>query len=241
MLFSPITPMLATMRSEPWDDPAWVFQPTFDGFRLQLHIAGDRMEAYTRSGRRITSQFPELLTARSNITADTAILDGEIACIHEGRPRFDDLASRGHLTNPLKIQAAQTTHPATFVAFDVLHLNGHDLMARPLIDRLTQLEAVIQPSPTLMPILTIPERGIALFETTKDWGWEGIVAKRASSLYEPVRRSPNWQKLKPLAAPRCRHFGLSPPASLRVDCERPLPHPTQQAGGGHRMGIHRRR
>lgn len=196
MLFAPIPPMLASMRPEPWNEPAWVFQPKFDGFRLQLHVAGDRMEAYTRSGRRITAQFPELLTARAAISADSVILDGEIVCIREGRPRFDDLAVRGHLTHPLKIQVAQTTHPATFVAFDVLHLNGHDLMARPLVERLAQLEAIIQASPTLMPSLTIPETGVALFETTKEWGWEGIVAKRATSTYDPGRRSQSWQKLK---------------------------------------------
>src|SRR5689334_2721798 len=112
MLFTTIYPMLLSMRPEAFDDEQYLFEPKWDGWRVLIHKEGDRVEAYTRKGNRITDKFPELREVGPMIRSHTAILDCEGICMREGRPVFDDFAMRGRLSDPMKIRMASRTHPA---------------------------------------------------------------------------------------------------------------------------------
>lgn len=195
MLFTPIKPMLLGMRHEAFDDDRYIFEPKWDGWRILLHKDGDRIEAFTRHGNRVTDKFPELHAAGASILARTAVLDCEGICLRDGRPIFDDFAGRGLLTDPRKIAAAAQRHPATFVAFDVLGTD-RDHTSEPLTDRKARLQELIDPRAEIMPSLAVEGQGKVLFETTRAREMEGIVAKRKDSRYQLDTRSDNWLKIK---------------------------------------------
>ncbi|WP_258110093.1 DNA ligase [Alicyclobacillus sp. SP_1] len=196
MIFTSIEPMLLTMRYEAFDDENYIFEPKWDGWRILIHKQGGRIEAYTRQGNCVTRKFPELEAVRDSIKAESAILDCEGVCIRDGRSVFDDFAYRGRLTQSHKIQRAMSTHPATFVAFDVLYANGDVLTNKALMERKDVLHSIVEPSDQLTSTPFFEGNGIALKAETERRNWEGIVAKRRDSLYEPGVRSADWIKIK---------------------------------------------
>lgn len=196
MLHTPVKPMLLTMQRESFDDDRYIFEPKWDGWRILLHKEGDRVEAYTRHGRRVTEKFPELRELAGAIRAHSAVLDAEGICLRDGRPVFDDFAYRGRLTDPMKIERAARSHPATFVTWDVLHSDGKDHIHRPLTERKERLQELIQPSGVLIPTMYVEGTGKALHQITIDRDLEGIVAKRKDSTYQIDTRSSDWIKIK---------------------------------------------
>lgn len=195
MLFTPIKPMLATMGNEAFDDNDYIFEPKWDGIRLLLHKQGSRIEAYTRSGLQVTAKFPELLKARHAIQSDTAILDCEAIVLRDGKHFFDDCAYRRRLSQILKIKRAEATHPAVFVAFDVLY-SERSLLHEPLLWRKQKLGEMITTTEVLTSTLSVTGQGKALYESTHTMGMEGIVAKHKESSYTPAIASPQWVKIK---------------------------------------------
>nr|WP_275983850.1 DNA ligase [Paenibacillus hamazuiensis] len=188
--------MLAAPGTAPFDDDNYIFEPKWDGARIQLHKNGDRVEAYARNGANVTFKFPELAQAADAIDAHSAILDCEGICLRDGRPAFDDFAYRLRLSHSLKIEQALRTHPATFVAFDVLFSGGDSLLNEPLMERKRRLQGIIRPSALLTPTMYREGDGRVLFEQTDALGLEGIVAKRKHSLYVPGSRTADWLKFK---------------------------------------------
>ncbi|MCZ8511316.1 DNA ligase [Paenibacillus filicis] len=187
--------MAAEAREAPFDDPDYYFEPKWDGSRLLLHKQGDRIEAYTRSGRCVTAQLPELKEAAACIKSSAAILDCEGVCLRGGRPVYDDFTYRLRLGSDLKIRHALQTHPAAFVVFDVL-LAEREVTAEPLVQRKERLTELLRPSVHITPTLTVPAEGKALFQLTGEQGLEGIVAKRKQSVYIPHSLSKDWLKIK---------------------------------------------
>lgn len=196
MQFTSIQPMLLTMRYEAFDDENYIFEPKWDGWRILIHKQGDRIEAYTRRGNCVTRRFPELEAVRDAINAESAILDCEGVCIRDGRSVFDDFVHRGRLTQPQKIQRALSTHPVTFVAFNVLYADGDVLTPKPLLARKDVLKSIVKRSDQLIATPYFEGNGIALKAETERRNWEGIVAKRADSVYQPGVRSEKWIKVK---------------------------------------------
>jgi bifunctional non-homologous end joining protein LigD len=195
VLFSTLSPMLATMRPDAFDDPEWIFEPKWDGWRLLIHKQGDRIEAYTRHGTNVTPRFPELQEAVRYIRAESAILDCEGICLRDGRSVFDDFAYRGRLQDGRKIFSAAKSHPATFVVFDVIYSNGHEHTHEPLLERKERLADIVEPTGVITPTMYVQGAGVILKKETEERNWEGIVAKRANSRYV-FGRSPDWLKVK---------------------------------------------
>ncbi|WAH38633.1 ATP-dependent DNA ligase [Alicyclobacillus dauci] len=187
--------MLLTMRAEAFDDPNYIFSPKWDGWRIQIHKQGERIEAYTKNGRNVTAKFPELEAVTRSILAHEAILDCEGICIRDGRSIFDDFQHRGQLSDKMKIVREASAHPATFVVFDILY-DGEDLTGKPLWYRMERLAEIIDPSNVLLQTATVEVQGIALKKETEKRGWEGIVAKHRDSIYKPGTRSNQWAKIK---------------------------------------------
>lgn len=195
MLFSPVKPMLASTGNESFDDDGFIFEPKWDGGRILLHKQGSRLEAYTRSGYTVTDKFPELRAALSAIKAPAAIVDCDGVVVRDGRTVLDDFAYRGRLSDPKAIAAAAQTHPATFIAFDVL-LTGRDHMNEPLADRKARLTELIVSADSLAATAYVQGQGKALHAWTIGQDMEGIVAKRLNSVYRPNAVSKDWIKVK---------------------------------------------
>ena len=130
--------------------------------------------------------YPGIAAAGLRLKADQAVVDGEIVALDaQGSPSFQALQHRG----------SHLGHQIVFYAFDLLHLDGKDLTAEPLLKRRARLALVLDGS-GLLPSQELPGTVAALVEAVRGLGLEGVVAKRKDSMYEPAERSDAWQKLK---------------------------------------------
>ncbi len=206
--------MLATLADAPLRDPRLVYEPKYDGIRAIVEVTpgpGATARLWSRNGNEKTAQFPSVVRALAAFgrTLDApVILDGEVVALDErGRPAgFQRLQSRIHLTGARDVARVEQEQPVAFMAFDLLRVGTRDLCARPLTERRRELEALMKPlrpkrsdggSP---PILRLSEQvagdARALNERARAEGWEGLIAKDASSSYQAGRRSPAWRKIK---------------------------------------------
>ena len=129
-----INPMLATLVDEPFSNPEWIYETKWDGFRSVCFIRKGKAQFVSRNQIEMTPQYPELANVPKQIAAKEAILDGEIVALDEhGVPRFQ------LLQNKLRIRsgsyAKARTAQIVFFAFDLLYLDGHDLMPCAVIER----------------------------------------------------------------------------------------------------------
>lgn len=189
-----IEPMLLGKREEPFDDDRYIFQPKIDGHRLILSRQSGQIHLYTRHNNDVTRQYPEL----HNVPIDEGVdivLDGEVARMDEtGWIDFEAVMERFRIKKSERIKAAALTFPVHYYVFDVLRYKGVDVRGWPLVDRLALLSDILAPNQYYSTVLTVPNEGIALFETVKARRLEGIVAKRKDSKYVS-RRSDNWLKI----------------------------------------------
>jgi bifunctional non-homologous end joining protein LigD len=144
----------------------------------------------------VTVSWPELDGLPEALPATTALLDGElVATDDEGRPSFGLLQQRMHIANRAEAVRRSAEVPVAYVAFDLLHLDGHDLTGLPLSDRRRLLEQVLDPGPRWQ-ISPQHDDGQALEDVATERGLEGVVAKRLDSTYEPGKRTRSWLKVK---------------------------------------------
>lgn len=186
--------MMATLADEPFDDPAWSFEPKWDGVRALVHIDGDP-RAISRNGNDITAAYPELGELAQSL-GPGSVVDGEIVAFAQGRPSFELLQSRMHLRDPARIRSLMARVPIVFMAFDLLVDEGEDIMSLPLSARRSRLEASIVESEHVRLSPRVIGDGTALYDAAVEQRLEGIVAKRLDSRYEPGKRSRSWRKVK---------------------------------------------
>lgn len=187
-MFFPVT--LLSETDEPFDSPEFIFEPKFNGIRLLLSAMGDQSILYTRHQKVVTEKIPEIYT---NLV-DT-VLDGEIIVADpEHGDNFEQVRARSLMTNELKIKRAMEYAPATYVVFDVLFLHGNDLRKKATIERKKILDDLKLDNPNMVKNMYVDTYGTNLFETIKEKGMEGIVAKRKTSIYSG-KRSPDWIKI----------------------------------------------
>lgn len=179
-----LAPMLATPGALPLGDD-WAYEVKWDGVRALVAVEGGRVRATSRRGNDITSAYPELASLR---TPD-ALLDGELVALVDGLPDFGALQARMHVRSPSAALVART--PVTFVPFDVLHLEERALLDLPYDDRRAVLASLDVQAPP-----PFHGDGRLLFDSTREQGLEGVVAKRRDSRYLPGRRSDSWIKAK---------------------------------------------
>lgn len=177
-------PMLATLGSSaPRDEENWTYELKYDGFRAVAAIANGDVAMLSRNELDLAPRFPKTFAALKNITAKELVVDGEIIVLDpKGVPRFQLLQ--------------QGTGKERFALFDILWFDGEDLRKRPYSERRKLLETLCAKAPAgivLSEVLDMPGEK-ALAHAAKN-GWEGLIAKRNSSTYEP-RRSKEWLKLK---------------------------------------------
>jgi DNA ligase 1 len=201
---TPIGPMLAQTATSV-DDALQrlggeaIFETKLDGARVQIHRCGDDVSIYTRSLDDVTARLPEIVEAVLSWPVDTLVADGEaIALRADGRPqRFQVTASRfGRSTD---IAAAREALPLRVYVFDVLQLDGADLLDAPTTDRLAALDSVIPEQSRVRRLITADAHAAQAFlDETLAQGHEGVMAKSLTAAYEAGRRGSGWLKVKPV-------------------------------------------
>ena len=189
-----LRPMLARSAHKPPADDDWAFEIKWDGIRALAHGDGE-LRLVSRSGEDITRRYPELV--ESAPLARPVILDGEIvACDAEGHPSFQRLQSRMGVTSEAVIRRRAQETPVTYMAFDVLFLDGELTIDLPYEERRGLLAGLgLDGGSWQAPRHHLGE-GAALLEATRQRDLEGVVAKRLGSLYRPGRRTHDWLKLR---------------------------------------------
>lgn len=194
--------MLATPAESadalPADGDAWAYEVKWDGVRVLADLRGGRLRLWSRAGNEVTAAYPELAVSTGG--PDDVLLDGEVVVLRGGVPSFSALAERMHVRDPKRAAELARATPATFMAFDVLRLDGDDLTARPWHERRAALEwlfAAAAGGPLGRAWLVSPvyDDRDALVHATLEQGLEGVVAKRRASRYVPGGRTGDWVKL----------------------------------------------
>lgn len=186
--------MLATAAALPNNPDGYVFEAKWDGIRALARVDG-AAELFSRHANNLTLCFPEITAALSEALAGRAvILDGEIIALdRRARPSFELIQRR--MRNSRPPQHLITSVPAMFFVFDLLYLDGRNVMHQPYLERRDLLDDV---GLTSKPVMTSPYwTGItaeAMFDAAREMGLEGVVCKRAASVYQPGRRSQSWIK-----------------------------------------------
>lgn len=168
-----------------------------DGVRVQVHKSGGEVTVFTRSLDDITERLPEVVDLVRGLDAVTAVLDGEVIALDgAGRPRpFQETAAR---TGTRDADAHAGTTPLTVYFFDVLHLDGTDLIDTPAGERLETLERAVPPSAVVPRLVSGNPGEVAdFFAETVAQGHEGLVVKDLDAPYEAGRRGAAWVKIKP--------------------------------------------
>jgi ATP-dependent DNA ligase len=169
-----IKPQLAQTAREPFDHKDWLFELKLDGVRCIAYLGNDtRLQA--RSGQDITAQFPELRSLHCQVVKP-CILDGEIACA-----TFNQMQHRIHKTKALDIRVASNFYPARFFAFDILCLDGQNLMPLLQMARKEALRAAMNDTPIGLVLPYREGKGIDLFREVQSLQQEGIMAKHQAA------------------------------------------------------------
>ena len=139
-----ILPMLADASPElPRDESRWSFEVKWDGVRALAYVQPGRLRLESRNLREITDGYPEVRGILRDLGMRQAVFDGELITFDEkGRPSFERLQRRMHVTSPSAVRRLAASTPVVYAIFDLLHLDGHDLMGRPYSERRAALEAL---------------------------------------------------------------------------------------------------
>jgi bifunctional non-homologous end joining protein LigD len=192
-----IEPMLARTGPLPRDDDRWAYEIKWDGVRAIAYANGGRLRLASRNGRDITPRYPELRELGRALAGREAVLDGEVVAFDaEGRPSFQRLQGRMHLTSEHIVRRLAQSEPVAYMIFDLLWLDGHSLMHLPYTERREKLLELGLQGPTWQTPAHHVGDGAAMLDATRAQGLEGIIAKRLDSAYTPGRRSSAWVKVK---------------------------------------------
>jgi bifunctional non-homologous end joining protein LigD len=195
-----LTPMLAAPGEPPSVDlGAWAVEFKWDGVRALAFIEAGRLRLASRTGKDITATYPEVAGLGHAIGHKQALLDGEIVAFSGGRPDFEALQPRMHVSSPAQAVRLAELTPVTYLAFDVLQLDGRPLTALPYADRRQILEGIIPNGGSWLSPPTFPGEDLeAVMAASVANGLEGVVIKRLDAPYEPGARSGSWRKIKNL-------------------------------------------
>ncbi len=211
-----IHPMLATLVDRAFDDPQWLYEIKWDGYRAVAYLDGGAIRLVSRNQNDLTAAYPELHSVGDYVKAHTAILDGEIVALDEqGRPSFGLMQQRtGVGSGGHRIRRTRDDIPVVYYVFDLLYLDGYNLMSAPLEQRKALLASILAQSDLIHYSDHYIGNGKALFEAAAQRQLEGIVAKHRSSHYVQ-KRSRQWLKIKIVKQQECVIGGYTDPRGAR--------------------------
>ena len=173
----------------------------YDGARVQIHKDGDSVRIFSRRLENVTASLPEIVKAARQISAKSAILDGEAVAIgKDGRPMaFQEILKR--FRRKYNVQTLAAKIPLRLFLFDLIYLDGKSLVDLPLTERRALLERIAIASPDLLADQVMSgsvEEAEGIYRRALDAGHEGLILKNPSSVYAPGKRGKNWLKIKPV-------------------------------------------
>ncbi|MDH7577797.1 MAG: non-homologous end-joining DNA ligase [Bacillota bacterium] len=191
-----LKPMEPQWHSEPFDSPQHLFEIKWDGMRVLSFINHKGVRLQNRHLQERTDLFPELGDLPYYIQAQEAILDGEVIVLADQKPSFPLLMKRCLASSPRGIASLVQTLPALYIIFDILYLNGTELVDKPLVERKKFLTEIFKTGPfcSLSPVFN--KNGKSLFDAVKKEELEGIVAKEQDAPYLIGKKSRYWLKIK---------------------------------------------
>jgi bifunctional non-homologous end joining protein LigD len=194
-----LEPMAATLlpKGLPSPDEAYAYEFKWDGVRALTYVRNGDVLVESRNLLDVTGQYPELTGVGEKLDGRTAVIDGEIVALDKkGRPSFQLLQGRMHISSPAEVRRRMAETPVAYLVFDVLYLDGKSIMRLPYTER----RALLEDLPIVGPSVQVPPstagNGAAVVEASKRTDLEGVMAKRLDSIYEPGKRSRAWLKVK---------------------------------------------
>ena len=194
-----LRPMEPRLLPEPFDSDDHLFEPWWGGVRAFAYIGpamapGDgAVRVVDALGVDVSAALPELAGMAVRVAARSAILDGELVVV-DGTGRADPRELERRL-------AGESGHPAAFLAFDLLHLDGRSLLSQPLVKRREALRRILRPGDEVVAVPAIATEGKALFAAVAAQGVAGVLARQRMSPYFPGIRSRLWRFIPAAAVP----------------------------------------
>jgi bifunctional non-homologous end joining protein LigD len=180
-----LQPMLATLTEAPFDDPRWVFEDKYDGFRMIAEIERGKVKLYSRNGKIISHSYIEVAKALEGVKID-AVIDGELVAVGK-----DGISHFQLLQNAQRHEAK-----LLYRVFDLMFENGVDLRQQPLLERKKRLKTILPRNKLIAFSAHRKTDGTKFFAEAERKALEGIMAKRADSAYASGSRTTDWLKIK---------------------------------------------
>jgi len=197
--------MLAKETDKPFSDKEWLYEIKWDGYRAIAELNGSSVKLYSRNGNSFNTSYP-IVTAALEKMRLKAIIDGEIVVLDkEGRSNFQLLQYYG----------SDSQYPIAYYVFDLLELKGKNTMELPLAKRKALLVKLLKKDPVIKYSDHIYEKGEAFFKVSVARDLEGIMAKKADSLYRPGLRTSEWLKIKNHKSQEAIIAGFTEPGGSR--------------------------
>ncbi len=209
--------MLATRGEVVPSGPEWTHEVKWDGMRVLVETGPAGVRVWSRNENDVGVSFPELQALAGS--GRPMVVDGEVVALGQGVPSFGALADRMHVQDAAKAGRLAEKNPVTLLVFDLLRLDGNDLMGRPLAERRVLLDGLRLVAEAWQVPPTYDD-GQMLLDAAEQQGLEGIVSKRLTSPYRPGQRSRDWLK-----------FPIRPTGSYVVGGFR------HEVGSGSRLGA----
>ncbi len=187
-----VPPMLATLTTDHFSDPGWIYERKLDGVRAVVVRSERGTRLYSRNEKSMTATYPELVDALGGGPA--LVADGEVVAFEGAQTSFSRLQARLGLTDP---DRARATGVAVYLyLFDAMVVDGHDVTRLQLRTRKTLLRDAVRFHDPIRFSSHRNTDGEAYLAEACTRGWEGLIAKRADAVYRPGRRSDDWLKFK---------------------------------------------
>ena len=213
-----VPPMLATLTDRRFSDPAWIYEHKLDGERCVAFKDGAGVRLMSRNRLAVTRQYPEVVRGLASIRS-SFVIDGEIVAFDGDRTSFEKLQRRMHVDDPGRERLREA--PVVLFAFDILHVDGFDVLAVPQRDRKALLRMLLGPRRRATGPVRFTDHvdtdGERLYREACAAGWEGVIAKLADAPYEPGRRSKSWLKFKCVLEQEFVIGGYTDPQGGRTD------------------------
>lgn len=196
--------MLAKLHDAPFDDPDWLFEIKWDGYRAIAEVEQQQVRLYSRNGLSFEKAYPAIYSALASLGID-AVLDGEIVALDaDGKPSFQLLQ---HATT------SDTT--LCYYVFDLLVMNGHTIEQEPLTERKDLLRRLLPNNEWVRYCDHVQEKGVAFFDSLRAHHMEGMIAKKATSVYREGTRNTDWLKIKHILTDEAVIAGYTAPNGSR--------------------------
>jgi bifunctional non-homologous end joining protein LigD len=204
----PFAPQLATLHDRPPKGDGWLHEIKWDGYRLTATIVDGRVRIWSRNAIEWTEKVPKVAAAIRALGFRSAALDGELIAGQGTQADF----------NLLKATLSTTAKQGlAFVLFDIVHVDGWQLDRVPLFERKALLQQVLAKPPTGLAYSShIPADGSAAFALAAEQEFEGIISKRADSIYHQGSRTDDWWKVKALGSDEFAVVGFTPSKNSRA-------------------------